>query len=340
MPRGASSGAPRRARDSVRGVGTQRQLRIGNRRLQRLGSWTGSHALSRGFRSLGNVRAAGGRGQLIQVLHTLRTARVQRGQGRSLCLRVRIRTGHGLQGLPRGRLCMGRRGMDGGAGKQEPARCSARGLRSPSRIVDALRGGGRTLADVRRVSASAGRLRCCPGVHSCRAVADHRAPVRGVMGLPIDRVFRSDESFRRASRIHGVRRHTPPQGYRSDPRLGARALSRRPPQLGPIRRHGTLRAPRFDPRATPALEYLDLQLRTHGSREFPALERSVLVRQVPRRRDSGGRRGVNAIPRLRPRRGRMVAQPIRRQGEHRGNRLPAEAQRADLRPVPGRAHGR
>ena len=86
-----------------------------------------------------------------------------------------------------------------------------------------------------------------------------------------------------------------------------------------VRRHGALRARRSAPRRAPRLGHQHLQLRPARGPQLPHLQRPVLDGQVPRRRDSRGRRGLDALPRLQPRGRRLAAQPVRRAGEHRGH---------------------
>ena len=79
-----------------------------------------------------------------------------------------------------------------------------------------------------------------------------------------------------------------------------------------------------------------LQLRTQRSPQLPDFQRPVLARQVPHRRASCRCGGVDAVPRLQPRRGRMGAEYVRRSRELRSNRLPQEVQRGSAPPVSGR----
>ena len=56
-------------------------------------------------------------------------------------------------------------------------------------------------------------------------------------------------------------------------------------------------------------------------RELPGGQRPVLARAVPHRRPAGRRGGVDALPRLLPRRRGVGAEPVRRPGEPRCGRL-------------------
>ena len=64
------------------------------------------------------------------------------------------------------------------------------------------------------------------------------------------------------------------------------------------------------------------------------------IDKLPRRRAPGGRRGVDALPRLLPQGRRVDPQPSRRPREPRGHRLPAPHERRDLRRIPRRADDR
>ena len=117
------------------------------------------------------------------------------------------------------------------------------------------------------------------------------------------------------------------RGRRRDPRLGAVALPDGRPRPRPLRRHPPLRARRPAPGLPPRLDVGDLQLRPPRGALVPHLERPVLARPLPRRRAARRRRGLDAVPRLLPRRRRVDPQPPRRPGEPRRDRLPAPAQR-------------
>ncbi len=112
------------------------------------------------------------------------------------------------------------------------------------------------------------------------------------------------------------------------------------PRPAPLRRHRALRARRPAKGRAPRLGHDDLQLRSERNPEFPALQRLVLVRQVPHRRLAGRCRGLDAIPRLQPQRGRVDSQLFRRPRKPRGDRFPQAIQRGVARPVSGRAHDR
>ena len=79
---------------------------------------------------------------------------------------------------------------------------------------------------------------------------------------------------------------------------------------------------------------LHLRLRPQRGAQLPRRERAVLVRGVPRRRAAGRRGGVDALPRLLARRGRVGAERPRRSREPRGDPIPAGGQRHGLQALP------
>ena len=119
----------------------------------------------------------------------------------------------------------------------------------------------------------------------------------------------------------------PPERHRRDHRLGAGPLPQGRPRPAPLRRHRALRARRSPQGRAPRLGHDDLQLRPQRSQQLPALERPVLVRQVPHRRTARRCGGLDAVPRLQPQRRRVDPQLLRRPRESRGDRLLQEVQR-------------
>ena len=75
----------------------------------------------------------------------------------------------------------------------------------------------------------------------------------------------------------------------------------------------------------------------HEVRRFLLVERAVLAGPLPRRRPARGRRRLDALPGLLPQGGRVDPQPVRRQREPRGDRVPAAPQHRGLRRLPRRA---
>ena len=169
-------------------------------------------------------------------------------------------------------------------------------------------------------------------------VCEH--PLVGQLGLPDVGLLRGHQPLRHAAGLHVLRRRAAPERDRGDPGLGAGPFPPRRPRPAAVRRHGALRARRSPPRRPPRLGHPHLQLRPARGPQLPGLQRAVLDGQVPRRRHPRGRRGLDALPRLQPRGGRLAAQRVRRAGEPRRHRLPEGTQRAVPRPAPRRAHHR
>ena len=97
-----------------------------------------------------------------------------------------------------------------------------------------------------------------------------------------------------------------------------------------------VRARGSPPRASPGLGHARVQLRAQRGAQLPHRQRRLLAAGVPRGRAAGGRRGVDALPRLLAQRGGVDPQPLRRPRGPRGDRLPARAQRGAARPRAGR----
>ena len=195
---------------------------------------------------------------------------------------------------------------------------------------------GQPPADLPRAGRRAQRLRQGHGLHPHRAAAGDGAPVHGLVGLPGDGLLRPDAALRLARRPPRVRRPPAPERDRRDPRLGPGALPARRLRARPLRRHGAVRARRPAPRRAPGLGHAGLQLRPPRGPQLPRLQRPVLARGVPRRRHPRRRRGLDALPRLLAQRGRVGAQPVRRQRGPRRRRVPEGVQRGHPRARAGR----
>jgi 1,4-alpha-glucan branching enzyme len=102
--------------------------------------------------------------------------------------------------------------------------------------------------------------------------------------------------------------------------------------IGPLRRRPALRAGGPAPGRAARLGHPRVRLRPPRGAQLPGRERPVLARVVPRRRPAGGRRGVDALPRLLPSRGPVAAQHLRRPGEPGSSRVPAGDERDCLPP--------
>ena len=81
------------------------------------------------------------------------------------------------------------------------------------------------------------------------------------------------------------------------------------------------------------------KLRAARGLQLPARQRLVLARGIPHRRAARGCRGLDALPRLLPRRRRMGAQHPRRQREPRGDRVSKGDERGGLWRASGRHDG-
>ena len=190
---------------------------------------------------------------------------------------------------------------------------------------------GQPLAHLPRAGRRAVRLREGHGLHAHRADAGDGAPVQRLVGLPGHRLLRPDAALGHARRVPRVRRPAAPERARRDPRLGPGALPARRLRARALRRHGALRARGPAPRLASRLGHARLQLRPQRGPQLPARQRPVLAARVPRRRDPGRRRRLDALPRLLARGGPVGAEPVRRQRGPRRRRLPQGVQRGRLR---------
>ncbi len=224
--------------------------------------------------------------------------------------------------------------MDGRARQGKRARGADRHLRgAPGLLAPEEREG---LSLLPRARPRARRLRGRAGLHPRRAPARDGASLLRVLGLPDDRLLRSDRPVRHAAGPDVPRRSPPSARHRRDLRLGAVALpvGRARPRL--FRRDASLRARGSAAGLPPGLEDVHLQLRTQRGAQLPAVVRAVLARALSRRRPARGRGRLDAAPRLFAQSRRVDSEPLRRPGEPRGAPLPAAAERGGLRPLPGR----
>ena len=146
------------------------------------------------------------------------------------------------------------------------------------------------------------------GLHARRAAAGHGAPVRRLVGLPGDGLLRAHAALRHAGGLPRFVDTLHQHGHRRDPRLGARALPARRVRRS---RASTARAStstRTRAGRAPRLGHAHLQLRPQRGAELPARQRAVLAARVPHRRAARRRRGLDALPRLLARGGRVDAQ--------------------------------
>ena len=123
-------------------------------------------------------------------------------------------------------------------------------------------------------------------------------PFTRLVGLPGHRLLRAHAALRLARRLPRVRRPHARSRRRGDPRLGPGPLPARRVRAGPLRRQRAVRARRSAARRPPGLGDAGVQLRAPRGPQLPHLQRPVLAARVPRRRDPGRRRRLDAVPRL------------------------------------------
>ena len=320
-PRRARPRPRRRPRHVLHGLGAERPRRARRRRLQQLGRPGPRDALDGRQRHLGAVRAWSGRGHDLQVRDARAPRRVGR-QGRSDGAVRGSASGDrlGRHGI---RIRLERRRLDDHARLGTAAVRPDVGVRAAPRVVA-------TRSVLPRRGRAADRVRHRAGLHARRVHAARRAPVRRLLGLPGDRLLRSDEPLRAPRRAAPADRPPAPGRHRRDHGLGTRPLPEGRLRPGALRRRTAVRARRPAARRAQGLGHPDLRLRPQRGAQLPRRERAVLVRGVPRRRSARGCRGLDALPRLLARARRMGAQHPRRAREPRGDRLPAGGQRHRL----------
>ncbi len=192
----------------------------------------------------------------------------------------------------------------------------------------------------RQLAARADGLRCGAGVYPRRAAAGRRASVRRIVGLPGHVLLRADVAIRHTRRFPGARRRPAPGRHRRHRGLGAGALPQGRLGAGPLRRHPALRALRPQPRRATGLGHLRVRLRPSRGAKLPGGQRVVLARRVPHRRAAGGRGGVDAVPGLLAPRRRLDPQHLRRPREPGGGAVPAGDERDRTQGGAGHRHHR
>ena len=228
---GGASALHRRDRGHVfRSVGTECPPGQRGRRFQRLGRPAALHALAGRFWSLGTVHPGGGRGRALQVRNP-QPRRPRPAQKRSLCLCGRAAAPHCFRSLPRRGVRLERRRVDGRATGAQLSGSSPRHLRGAPRLVASQR---RCLSRLSHAGSPIGSPRSRTGLYPHRANADSRTSLRWLVGVSRNGVFRPERALWHARGFRLFHRLLPPPRHRRDSRLGARALPRRRPRLGPV----------------------------------------------------------------------------------------------------------
>ena len=226
--------AGRDLRHPVRGLGPERPGGPARRRLQLLERRSDLHAPGSRIRGLGDVPRGRRHGRAVQV----RGPRAPTACG-------------ALKADPFAQFCEAAPHTASIVYKSQyvwndDSGCTTAGRRSVRRSRSASTRctwapGART--DLPRAGRPTGRVRQLAGLHPRGADARRRAPVRGLVGLPRDRLLRA------ASPVSGPRTSSGTwsnalheAGHRGDRRLGARALRHRPVGAAALRRHRAVRA--------------------------------------------------------------------------------------------------
>ena len=211
--------------------------------------------------------------------------------------------------------------------KREPAR-------EPMSIYEVHLGSWRPGLSYRRAGRRAGRLRHRPGLHARGVPARGRAPVRRLVGLPGHLLLRAHVAVRLPRRLPLPGRRAAPGRASACCSTGCPRTSRATAGRWPGSTARAVRARRPAARHAPRLGHAHLRLRAPRGAELPGRQRGLLARGVPHRRAAGRRGGVHAVPGLLAQGRRVGAEPVRRPGEPRGDRVPAGGQRHLLQARP------
>ena len=308
-------------------VGAERRGRVGHRRLQRLGRRLAPAGAGRGVRHLGRRSCrTSGRARSTSTTIALARARLRVEKADPFAFRAEEppRTGSVVADLD---LRVGRRRVDGVAAAPRSG---------PRRADLDLRGAPRLVAARRPTSptASLGYRELAPLLadHATRLGFTHvellpimEHPFYGSWGYQTTGYFAPTSRYGSPQDLMYLIDDAAPGGHRRDPRLGAVAL--------PDRR--ARRSAYFD--GTHLFEHADPRQGFHPDwkscifnygrnevRSFLLSVGALLARRVPRRRAARRRGRLDALPRLLARGRRVDPERVRRPGEPRGDRLPAQ----------------
>ena len=214
----------------------QRARGLGRRRLQRLGRLR--HPMYRREDGVWCAFIPGVKQGDIYKYRVVGPGRERRAQGRPLRLPRRDRPRHGQQGL-------GHRGLAWQDGKYLAARAKRDALRSPMSIYEVHLGSwrvseGETFPNYRSVADELADYCKRHGLHARGAAAHHGVPLRRLLGLSGDGLFRAHEPLRHAAGLHVLRGQAAQRRHRRHHRLGARALPARRARPAPVRRRALL----------------------------------------------------------------------------------------------------
>ncbi|MEZ5298774.1 MAG: hypothetical protein R2697_21580 [Ilumatobacteraceae bacterium] len=183
---------------------------------------------------------------------------------------------------------LGRRRVDGRAPRTQLAVPDVH-LRGPPRFVGRTLREGQRFPNYRDLADPLADHRLAHGFTHVEFLPIMEHPFYGSWGYQTTGLLRAHQSLRVAAGSDGARRPAPPARW-ADPRLGAVALPHRRPRARPVRRHPPVRARRPARGSTPTGTRRSSTTAATKSVRSSLLERDVLARPLPRRRDPRRRR--------------------------------------------------